>query len=76
MGCGPACTNTVGSYKCGCIEGFTVSADGITCIGMCDKSIFCVEALSVSMQLRYTFAALANILVEGSSVFYLDLWPH
>ena len=39
-GCSQICTNTVGSYQCGCITGFTLSSR--TCIGECFSLLICV----------------------------------
>ena len=33
VGCTPSCTNTGGSYTCGCSAGFVISVDGLTCVG-------------------------------------------
>ena len=33
VGCTASCTNNDGSYSCGCSAGFTLGADGITCVG-------------------------------------------
>ena len=33
-GCSDMCTNTVGSFVCGCNEGYRLDDDGATCIGM------------------------------------------
>ena len=33
-GCAQSCTNTVGSYQCGCGAGYTLNSDGHTCDGM------------------------------------------
>ena len=32
-GCDQTCTNTDGSFTCGCMEGFTLSAEGFICDG-------------------------------------------
>ena len=32
--CQETCTNTIGSYTCGCIQGFRLNSDGRTCYGM------------------------------------------
>ena len=32
--CSHKCTNTLGSFVCGCIDGFHLDNDGTTCIGM------------------------------------------
>ena len=32
-GCQQICTNTIGSFLCGCNTGFTLSVDGRTCSG-------------------------------------------
>ena len=32
-GCSQVCINTMGSYYCSCISGFTLSSNGRTCIG-------------------------------------------
>ena len=32
--CPHICTNTLGSFVCGCIDGFHLDIDGTTCIGM------------------------------------------
>ena len=32
-GCSQTCTNTVGSYNCSCIDGFSLNDDGETCKG-------------------------------------------
>ena len=29
--CGGTCTNTIGSFECGCIEGFQLNSNGRTC---------------------------------------------
>ena len=31
--CDQSCSNTVGSYQCGCVEGYTLHSDGKTCLG-------------------------------------------
>ena len=31
--CEQVCVNTIGSYECGCYEGYRLSQDGFTCIG-------------------------------------------
>jgi fibulin 1/2 len=31
--CQETCTNTMGSYICGCNEGFRLNSDGRTCYG-------------------------------------------
>ena len=31
-GCGQTCTNMVGSFQCGCNAGYTLAADGMTCV--------------------------------------------
>ena len=33
-GCTDSCTNTQGSFQCGCNNGFTLGGDGRTCVGM------------------------------------------
>ena len=33
-GCEQICNNTVGSYVCSCMNGFTLNADGRTCDGI------------------------------------------
>lgn len=33
-GCAQLCNNTVGSFICGCSEGYTLNADYINCSGM------------------------------------------
>lgn len=32
--CGQICTNTAGSYSCSCMSGYSLQANGRTCIGM------------------------------------------
>ena len=32
-GCSQICTNTVGSFTCGCNTGFQLNSDGATCNG-------------------------------------------
>ena len=32
--CDQICTNTVGSFKCSCADGFKLSSDGRTCSGI------------------------------------------
>ena len=32
--CSQTCTNTIGSYICGCNPGFVLDSDGATCNGM------------------------------------------
>lgn len=32
--CQETCTNTIGSYICGCNEGYRLNSDGQTCYGM------------------------------------------
>ncbi len=32
-GCSQICTNTVGTYSCGCTSGYTLSNDTISCLG-------------------------------------------
>ena len=39
-GCSQICTNTVGSYRCRCITGFTLSSR--RCIGKCFSLWYCV----------------------------------
>ena len=31
-GCGQVCSNSPGSFSCGCRTGYMLSADGITCV--------------------------------------------
>ena len=33
-GCIPTCTNSIGSFNCSCNEGYILSNDGFTCLGM------------------------------------------
>ena len=33
-GCSQTCTNTVGSFICGCNRGYVLDSDGVTCNGM------------------------------------------
>ena len=33
--CFQTCTNSIGSYTCGCNTGFLLETNGITCSGMC-----------------------------------------
>ena len=33
-GCQHSCTNTIGSFKCMCDRGYTLSADGFSCEGI------------------------------------------
>ena len=33
--CSDICTNTYGSYKCNCTDGYELFEDGFTCTGMC-----------------------------------------
>ena len=32
--CSQTCTNTVGSFICGCNSGYELDSDGLTCNGM------------------------------------------
>lgn len=32
-GCEQLCTNTFGSYKCSCNDGYTLDFDGVSCAG-------------------------------------------
>ena len=32
-GCSQICTNTAGSFYCGCYTGFELKSDGVNCIG-------------------------------------------
>ena len=32
-GCEQICTNTFGSYKCSCNDGYTLDFDGVSCTG-------------------------------------------
>ncbi len=31
-GCDQVCTNTIGSFQCSCIDGYTLSSDGRSCL--------------------------------------------
>ena len=31
--CSQTCTNTVGSFECGCLAGYSLQEDGVTCTG-------------------------------------------
>ena len=31
--CDQICTNTVGSYRCACVQGYTLLEDGLSCAG-------------------------------------------
>ena len=33
-GCSQTCTNTEGSFTCGCTDGYVLNVDGTTCDGM------------------------------------------
>ena len=33
-GCSQTCTNTQGSFTCGCNDGYVLNVDGTTCDGM------------------------------------------
>ena len=33
-GCSQTCTNTEGSFTCGCTDGYELNVDGTTCDGM------------------------------------------
>ena len=47
-GCAQLCNNTVGSFICGCSEGYTLNADDINCSGMHYHSSFsCKSNLNV-----------------------------
>ena len=32
--CSQTCTNTFGSFTCGCMPGYSLQEDGVTCTGM------------------------------------------
>ena len=32
-GCSQNCTNTLGSYRCSCYEGYSLNIDGVSCSG-------------------------------------------
>ena len=32
-GCTALCTDTAGSYTCGCSAGYVLNTDGVTCVG-------------------------------------------
>ena len=36
--CSQTCTNTIGSYICGCNSGYLLETDGTTCRGMCTST--------------------------------------
>ena len=38
--CDQSCHNTFGSYKCSCVSGYQLAADGKSCLG---KNVFCLE---------------------------------
>lgn len=42
-GCSQLCINTVGSYYCNCISGFTLSSNYHTCIGESIERLLCLE---------------------------------
>ena len=53
--CSQTCSNTVGSYTCGCNTGYTLNSDGQMCDGKaqrikpCTYFIFCRTVLQISM---------------------------
>jgi hypothetical protein len=43
-GCGQVCSNTIGSYNCGCRSGYRLDSDGHTCNGIAQYN-YCVQFL-------------------------------
>ena len=38
--CSQICTNTNGSFTCGCFNGYELDYDNVTCNGMCKMCIY------------------------------------
>ena len=52
-GCAHVCVNTMGSFACGCRDGFQLNSDQFTCTGKCEAIInnddenICAELMSL-----------------------------
>ena len=53
--CKQLCSNTVGSYGCGCKVGFTLHTDGCECQGICIKLV-CLHYWTFKMIRKYCYA--------------------
>ena len=50
QGCTATCTNTDGTYVCGCSLGFVLDVDGLTCIGK-----YCEALLGIEGRCKYMY---------------------
>ena len=51
--CSQTCFNTVGSFKCGCLAGYSLDLDNSTCTGECIPVSVCVCMTCISPHLLY-----------------------
>ena len=60
--CEQTCTNTEGSFTCGCQDGFSLNTDGRTCDGTPE----CKIAHAVNDAYNYTFLSIALVTCLGN----------
>ena len=69
-GCSPVCLDTVGSYTCDCSAGFTISGDGITCLG----EYHCYHRYWYQMSVAMASHVLVSTTVTIVTVICLDIF--
>ena len=55
--CSQTCFNTVGSFKCGCLAGYSLDVDNSTCTGECIPVSVCVCMTCISLQSNVSLCA-------------------
>ena len=55
------CSNTIGTYMCSCIEGYT--GDGLTCTGVFNDHNCCIGLQRKNILLKHSYSQVQNILL-------------
>ena len=77
-GCDQVCTNTLGSFQCGCNRGYTLNADEITCSGMsgihritCTAQYIVCDSEDKYLSLQISMSVLLTMMVVIKSAITL-----
>ena len=54
-GCSQTCTNTEGSFTCGCTDGYVLNVDGTTCDGMYKLHVYYYVKYNVLLIVQTSF---------------------
>ena len=60
-GCSQTCTNTEGSFTCGCNDGYVLNVDGTTCDGMYMLHVYYYVKCNVLLIVQNSFHLISSL---------------